>query len=491
LVTQEPKFKPNRCAGSWHTHITWDGKTQLFRIKRKQEKLIHAEARYQKRWISNIEFVGLKDAACFEVENSLFLTKDYHVTHNSTTLSWIVLWFTLTHSPALVACTAPTAHQLKDILWTELGAWARRFKEITGQDWFDVKSDELVCKLHDKSRAIARTARRENPEAFQGLHEENMLFIADEASGIEELIFEVGKGALSTEGAMQLLTGNPTKTSGYFFNTFNVNRSRWKNYTVSCLDSTRVSPNFIEECRAEYGEDSNFFKVRVLGEFPTTGSLQFIPTDAVEKCFEFQAPNWQSFPIQFGLDIARHGDDSSVLCIRQGRKVHEIVRYKIDDLTALAGKVAEKAKEWKPEQIAIDVVGMGWGVYDLLAKWKYDPILQDVQAGKKAQEENKYVNVRSEMWDRMKKSIKEGLELVRDEQLKVDLTGIEYDYDTKLRLQLEKKSDMKARGLASPDSAEALALTFAFPIDPDLADKEYVNVVEIGEQDGGYFKGYI
>ena len=95
------------------------------------------------------------------------------------------------------------------------------------------------------------------------------------------------------------------------------------------------------------------------------------------------------------------------------------------------------------------------------------------------------------MWDRMKRSIKEGLQLVRDEQLKVDLTGIEYDYDTKLRLQLEKKSDMKARGLASPDSAEALALTFAFPIDPDLADKEYVNVVEIGEQDGGYFKGYI
>jgi hypothetical protein len=417
--------------------------------------------------------------------------KSGHGVGKSSLLSWVILWFTATHSPALVACTAPTAHQLKDILWTEMGSWARRFKERTGLDWFDIKADEMVCKLHPKSRAIARTARRENPEAFQGFHEENMLFIGDEASGIEELIFEVGKGALSTEGAMQLLAGNPTKTSGYFFNTFNVNRSRWKNYTVSCYDSSRVSRGFIEECKLEYGDDSNFFKVRVLGEFPTTGSLQFIPTDAVEKCFEYQDASYIHFPIQFGLDIARHGDDSSALCIRQGRKVHAIIKYKIDDLTELAGKVAEKAKEWKPEQIAVDVVGIGWGVYDLLAKWKYDNVLQAVQAGNKAQEETKYVNVRAEMWDRMKKAIKEGIELVRDEQLKVDLTGIEYDYDTKLRLQLEKKSDMKARGLASPDNAEALALTYAFQLDPYAEEKQYVNFVETGEVSGGYFKDYL
>jgi len=211
----------------------------------------------------------------------------------------------------------------------------------------------------------------------------------------------------------------------------------------------------------------------------------------VERCFEIKDDTYSHFPIQFGLDIARHGDDSSCLAIKQGRKVHEIIKYKIDDLTELAGKVAEKAKLWKPDQIAIDVVGIGWGVYDMLNKWNFEKQLQAVQGGSKAQEETKYVNLRAEMWDRMKKAIKEGIELPYDEQMKVDLTGIEYDYDTKLRLQLEKKSDMKSRGLASPDMGDALALTFAYPIDPLAEDKEYINFVTTGDDDGGYFKGYL
>lgn len=417
--------------------------------------------------------------------------KSGHGVGKSAVLSWVVLWWILCHTPAKVACTAPSAHQLKDILWGEIGIWSRRFKERTGFDWFEMRGDEVECTLWGKeSMAYARTARKENPEAFQGFHSPWMLFIGDEASGIDDSIFEAGRGAMSTRGARIILAGNPTKASGYFYECF-AKRNNWKKVTVSGYDSKRVDPKFIEECEADYGRDSNFFKVRVLGEFPETGEMQFISSDSVDACFRFEAEAWDRFPVQFGLDIARHGDDSSVLCIRQGRKVHEIESYKISDLVTLSGKVAEKIKAWKPEQVAIDVVGMGWGVYDLLGKWGYSDILQTVQGGNKSAEELKYVNKRAEMWDKMRIAIKEGIELPEDEDLKYELVGPQYDYDAKMRLMLEKKSSMKARGLSSPDMADALALTYAYELNVDVSEKEYVNFIDVGVPSGGYFKGYI
>lgn len=415
--------------------------------------------------------------------------KSGHGTGKSALLSWLIIHYVVCYAPAKVPCTAPSAHQLEDVLWAELRKWIGK-APLFVQEGLTLTRDKLSSS--GDTFAVARTARKDNPDAFQGFHDENLLFIIDEASGVDDVIFEVAKGALSTPRARVIMTGNPTRASGYFFNAFNVNRDGWYCKTVSCYDSSRVDKMFIEDCIKEYGEDSNFFKVRILGEFPTTSNLQFISTDHVDMCMHYQAKGWENFPVQFGLDIARHGDDNSVLCIRQGRKVHDMIIYRIENLVDLAGRVAEKIKEWKPEQVAIDVVGIGWGVYDTLDKWKYSGVIEAIQAGNKAIEEGKYVNVRAEMWDKMKQAIKEGIELPNTERLKVDLTGIEYDFDNKLRLQLEKKSDMKARGLGSPDMAEALALTYARELNTDIDEKEFVNFIELGkEEKDGYFKGYI
>ena len=387
--------------------------------------------------------------------------------------AWIIIWFLVCHAPCKVPCTAPTAHQLKDILWSELRKWVNALPASI-KSCIELTSDR--CSMSEDTFAAARTARKENPDAFQGFHEDNLLFVCDEASGIDEVIFEVAQGALSTEGARIILFGNPTKTEGYFYRCFNLLRDSYKTYTVSCYDSTRVNQQYIDDCIKEYGQDSNFFKVRVLGEFPDSGDMQFISTADVDACIQHSDSTFHAFPIQMGLDIARHGDDSSVLVVRQGRRVHLVERYKIDDLTTLASKVSEVIKK-NPgiQQLAIDTVGMGIGVYDILRKWGYDDILQSVNAGERAGNPNRYVNKRAEMWNKMRLAIKETIDIPDDPDLKQDLIGLEYDYDMKQRLQLEKKSDMKKRGLSSPDSADALALTYAFDIDITARDEVYVN----------------
>jgi hypothetical protein len=221
----------------------------------------------------------------------------------------------------------------------------------------------------------------------------------------------------------------------------------------------------------ELGDEALFkqeYPMNVAEAFQATSNMSFIQPDVVDKCFAYKDETSLAFPVQFGLDIARHGDDESVLTIRQGRKVHYVLRYRINDLVTLAGKVVEAIKQYDPVQVALDTVGMGIGVYDILAKWGYEDILQAVNAGNKASSESRYVNIRAEMWDEMKKALRDGVDLPQDERLKIDLIGLQYKYDMRQRLQLESKIDMKSRGLSSPDSGDSLALTYAYPIKEKL-----------------------
>ncbi len=388
--------------------------------------------------------------------------KSGHGVGKTTLEAWVIIWYVTLHAPCKVPCTAPTAHQLKDILWSEIRKWLQIMPEhMRGS--YQLGTDRL--SMAPDVFAVARTARKENPDAFQGFHDDNLLFIVDEASGVEEVIFEVAQGALSTPSARVIMAGNPTKTSGYFYRAFNLNRDIWKTFTVSCFDSSRVSPEYIENCKREYGETSNFYRVRVLGEFPESGDMQFISTAAVQKCFAMNDNAYTSFPMVMALDVARHGDDTSVLVCRQGRKIHFIEQWRIDDLTTLATKVAGIVKA-HPEckQLCIDTVGMGQGVYDMLGKMGFEGILQPVNAGATAFQADKFVNIRAEMWHSMRGMILEGMDLPNNDRLMADLTGLQYDYDMKQRLMLEKKSDMKKRGLASPDTADALAMTYAYPL---------------------------
>jgi hypothetical protein len=384
-----------------------------------------------------------------------------HGVGKTSVLSWIVLGWLLTRFPAKIPCTAPTAHQLEDVLWGEIGKWYRTLHPFL-QGLLELKRDRIeLTAVPTQSFAVARTARREQPEAFQGFHAENLLFIADEASGIDDLIFEVGEGAMSTPKAKTILAGNPTRISGYFFEAFNRRRSFWHVMHVPCQRSGRVDPEYIERMAQTYGPESDIYRVRVLGEFPRAEVNQFIAPDIVEGCLHYTAEGFDTQPVVLGVDVARFGDDKTVIRLRQGRKVGRAWKYRGKDTMETAALVADLVQEHKPQAVFVDGGGVGGGVVDRLKQLVSRRLIIEVNGGSEAHDPVTYFNKRAEMWGRMRDYLKAGAQLPNDRELTDDLSGPEYGFSAKQQIQLERKEDMKRRGLASPDDGDALALTFA------------------------------
>ena len=271
--------------------------------------------------------------------NDRVAIKSGHGVGKTAFLSWTVLWWLLTHYPCKVAVTANTAHQLSDVLWTEIDKWARSlpqgFKEL-----LEFKSDKISLRGANDSFAVARTSRRENPEALQGFHSENMLFVCEEASGIPDVVFQVGEGAMSTPGAKTIMCGNPTRSDGFFYEAFHSQRDQWHCQTVSCEDATTVSEDFLDNMAAKYGSESNIYRVRVLGEFPTQSDDVLLPLHLVEEAVKRDIEASPTTPVVWGLDVARFGSDRSALAKRQGQVLIEPIKsWQNKDLMEMAGIV--------------------------------------------------------------------------------------------------------------------------------------------------------
>ena len=238
-----------------------------------------------------------------------------HGTGKTTALAWLVLWFLCTRRNAKVPCTAPTQAQLRDVLWAEVGKWRERMPEWW-RDQVKVSTNRVEVIGAERSQfAVARTAKPENPDALQGFHADELLFIIDEASGVHNKVFEVARGALSTEAARVVMCGNPTQTTGYFFESHHRSRNEWECLHFSCLDSPLVDRKYPESMGREYGKDSDVFRVRVLGEFPRAAANQLIPLDLVEEAMGRQLRTEQvAFaPKVIGVDVAPYGGDRSAI----------------------------------------------------------------------------------------------------------------------------------------------------------------------------------
>lgn len=469
LKAREEKYKPNDHAGSWATHITWDGETRIFRIERKQSGLFKAASRYQSRWIESIESVGVMDGMCVEVEGGLYLTPDFHVTHNSAMDAWAVLWFLSTHFPAKVPCTAPTLHQLKDVLWAELSTWHRRMPEALRSQYVLQSSDQsLRLSLKgapDESFAVGRTGKKDNPEALQGFHSPNLMFVIDEASGIDDVVFEVAEGALSTPGAKVIMTANPTRTSGYFFRSHNSSRARWHTMRVSCEDSTQVHQNYIDSVREEYGAESNVFRVRVLGEFPKADDDAVIPLELVEAAQQRDVEPITSVMPVWGLDVARFGGDSTSLVKRRGNAVIEPSKSWFQrDTMEVAGIIMHEYEntdaDQMPAEIIVDSIGIGAGVVDRLRELGLP--VKGVNVGESPAGKDKFMRLRDELWWRAREWFDgRDVSMPQDDKLAGQLCSVKYDLTSSGKLKVEGKDEMKKRGLKSPDEADAFVLTFA------------------------------
>lgn len=388
-----------------------------------------------------------------------------HGVGKSAFLAWVIIWWLCTRFPAKIPCTAPTAHQLSDVLWGELSKWYRNLPEFL-RLMFELKADRLELKsAPNESFAVARTARKEQPEAFQGFHSDNLLFVVDEASGVEDIIFEVGEGAMSTHGAKTILTGNPTRTQGYFYDAFHRLRSRWSCLKVACADSSRVSKDYISDMAAKYGLDSNIYKVRVLGEFPSSEDDAVIPLYLCESAINRKVDPLKFKPV-WGVDVARFGDDRTTLAKRRANVLLEPVKsWRGKDTMQVAGILLNEyesaLQEDKPGEILVDVIGIGAGVVDRARELGLP--VRGINVGESAPTKDQYARLRDELWFKARAWFdQKDCSIPQDDDLIAELTTPKYDFlGSTGKIQVEPKDKLKERGVVSPDLADAFCLTFA------------------------------
>ena len=404
-----------------------------------------------------------------------------HGIGKSTEVAIIVLWALSTGIDTMGIVTANTATQLSTKTWAQLARWHRLC--LCGH-WFKMTATAIYSRDPQREKtwrfdAIPWSENR--TEAFAGLHNKGkrLVVIFDEASAIPDIIWETTEGALTDENTqiIWLAFGNPTRNTGRFRECFGRFRHRWINRQIDSRTSSLTNKVEIEQWISDYGEDSDFVRVRVKGTFPRAGSTQFIPVDVVEKAMapERDPPVTIYDPFIMGVDVARYGDDRTVICFRRGRDARTLPAIKLRglDTQQVALRVAEEWQKHHPDAIFIDGGGPGGGVVDR-CRYMRLPVTE-VQFGsspdRSVQAQDgmiSYANKRAEMWGSMREWLAYGM-IPYDPELLSDLTGVEYGYrllDGKDCIQLEKKEDMKKRGLASPDDADALALTFAYPVAP-------------------------
>lgn len=410
-----------------------------------------------------------RDALRLVRDHDRVAVKSGHGVGKTAFLAWVILWWLLTRCPGKVACTANTANQLSDVLWGELDKWWRRLPEGL-KNLLDLKSDRIELKEDPKqSFGVARTARKEQPEAFQGFHSPNMLFIADEASGIDDIIFEVGKGSMSSEGAKTIMTGNPTRPQGYFYDAFHRMRGFWKTMTVPCSSSSQVSQKYIEECKEEYGEDSNMYRVRVLGEFPREGDNVIIPLHYCESAVGRNVELISNSAEVWGLDVARFGDDRTALAKRRANHLLEPVKWWAGkDLMQVAGLISNEYRDApkKPDVIYVDAIGIGAGVADRLLELGLP--VHAVNVAEVPAVGEKFMRLRDELWWSAREWFRSmSVKMPSDDRLMAELTLPTYSFTSGGKIKAESKDELKkrtSRGAGdlgkSPDLADAFCLTF-------------------------------
>ena len=399
-------------------------------------------------------------------------TSSGHGIGKSCLTSWLILWIMSTRPFCKGIVTANTSAQLESKTWAELGKW---HKLCVTREWFTLNSSKGSLKIYhnehpDTWRVDAQTCKEENSESFAGLHAAGStpFFIFDEASAVPDVIWNVAEGGMTDGEPMWFVFGNPTRNAGRFRECFGRLAHRWLGRQVDSRTVKITNKKQMEEWEKDYGEDSDFFRVRVKGEFPRAGTMQFIPSDLVEAARKREVEPSAFDPIIFGVDVARFGDDQSVVVVRRGRDAANWPWkcFRGVDTMTLAAAIVDLAREYKPDAIFIDGGGVGGGVIDRLNMLKL-PVVE-VQFGGGSDREGAvvYANKRAEIWGAMREWLKGGA-IPDDPALAAELTGVEYGFVQKSgrdAIQLEKKSDMKKRGMASPDLSDALALTFAYPV---------------------------
>lgn len=383
-----------------------------------------------------------------------------HGVGKSTVCSWALIWHMTTRYPQKAVVTAPTSAQLFDALYSELKAWINKLPPVLRES-FEVFSDRVVLKGAPESSFIsARTSSSERPEALAGVHSEHVLLVVDEASAVPEPVFEAAAGSMSGHSATTILISNPTRNSGLFYKTHHDLASDWFRMHVGCRDNPLVSSDFISQIAATYGESSNAFRIRVLGEFALADDDTLIPAELVDGALDRDVTVSPVEPMVYGLDVARFGTDRTALCKRKGNVVLEVRHWGGLDLMQTVGAVLNEAKKDSPAEICVDTIGLGSGVADRLREMGLN--VRDVNVSESSAMNPNANRLRDELWLSVKDWLStRAVKLPKDETLRHELVAPRYTFTSAGKVQVESKDAMKRRGMRSPDLADSLCLTFA------------------------------
>lgn len=380
----------------------------------------------------------------------------------------VILWIMSTRPNCKGVVTANTGEQLKTKTMSELAKWHALC--ITGH-WFEMNTMSISHRAYPKSwRCDALTSREEASEGFAGLHaaDSTPFYIFDEASAIPEKIWEVAKGGLTDGEPMHICFGNPTRNNGSFYDCFRKNSHRWITRQIDSRTAKMTNKRLIQTWIDDFGEDSDFVRVRVRGMFPKGGDMQFIPSDVVYDAMRRGSGMYLGDdPLICGIDMARGGDDNCMIQFRRGKdakseKVYKIPGEKSRDSMKVVSLLTMILDRHQPDVSFIDKGSMGGPVGDRLRQLGYHVI--DVGFGDNAADVKHYKSRTAEMGGRCRQWLLDGGAIPNDSQLELELTAREFGHNEKDQLVLERKKDMKKRIGVSPDWADALYLTFAEPV---------------------------
>ena len=421
-----------------------------------------------------------------------------------------VLWWLMSYDNAIVITTAPSDRQVREILWRELRNLYMPIRDLIGGKLTRTRLDFSATRY-----AYGFSTNTE--DRFQGFHSGNILVIVDEASGVDEFIYQAIRGVLTTSNAKLLMIGNPHGLAGTFYDAFHKNRKQYKTIHITAFDTPAFKAASITEKNIQdveypdpisddtdvipagpapysdtgagtqgnindadphipiclstprwainlfnsYGPKSSVYQTRVLGQFPEEADDTLIPMRDVEAAVKRQTESQSETKPVTGVDIARFGNDKTVIVIRDGTRIIYIEEIRKSDLVNTTGRVVVAAQKHNVRNIIIDEVGVGAGVLDTLKEDRRFNA-KGLNGGNRADNPEKYLNTRAQIFDGLRQRFADGdVSIPNDPELISQLASLTYRYNARGQFQLESKDQIRSHGRQSPDKADALAYAFA------------------------------
>jgi len=383
--------------------------------------------------------------------------------------SWAILWFMTCFSYPKVPCVSVSADQLNKVLWSEISKW---LMHSAVRDQFTLQNDKLFYNnltVGERGKRWIAFPKAANPkqtfeeqvETLAGIHEDHLLQVVDEGSGILENVFQVLEGNMTGPVNLMLLIFNPTRSKGYAIDSQYRHSDRWHCFRWNAEDSPIVDRGAIERLAQDYGTDSNTYRVKVLGLPPITDEQVLIPWDWIQDAINRPLEPVPNAPLVKGLDCGA-GGNKSVIATRRGPIVYPFKRNTTPDSVQLSNWAGTDIDAEQPDVMRVDTIGIGWAVEGSLRE-KKGSVIEPADARRTADDQAKFYNKRAEMYWLLRDQFQHGTITIPDDpDLQNQLGAMKCEYHKSQIKIVEKKKIIQEIG-HSPDEAEALALTYFYP----------------------------